>query len=228
MEKITLSPSKMNVLRECPRCFYNENVRGIKRPRGIFPSLPGGMDITMKKYFDQHRGSMPEFLKGTIPGTLYSDLATLKRWRFWRTAPRFIDAGLNVEIYMAIDDLAVYPDGEFVPLDVKTKGSKPKDDGSQYYQLQMDVYNLGFKNSGHKVKELAHLLYFYPLEASNFDDKSQMMPIYFGVDAYVLQCSCDRAFETIKKACEIIRGPMPDADPGCEYCNFTNQRRGEV
>ncbi|GAI53572.1 unnamed protein product, partial [marine sediment metagenome] len=42
--KIRLSPSALNLFLQCPRCFWLEKNKGIKRPRGIFPSLPSGMD----------------------------------------------------------------------------------------------------------------------------------------------------------------------------------------
>ena len=49
---IKLSPSTINLFLECPRCFWFEKAKGIKRPRGIFPSLPGGMDRVIKESFD--------------------------------------------------------------------------------------------------------------------------------------------------------------------------------
>jgi len=48
--KIRLSPSSLNLFLECPRCFWLDKNKGIKRPRGIFPSLPSGMDSVIKKY----------------------------------------------------------------------------------------------------------------------------------------------------------------------------------
>ena len=56
-----LSPSAMNVYRDCPRCFWLTKVKSVSRPRGIFPSLPSGMDRGIKGYFDGFRAnhSMP-------------------------------------------------------------------------------------------------------------------------------------------------------------------------
>jgi len=53
--KIRLSPSSLNLFLECRRCFWLDKNKGIKRPRGIFPSLPSGMDSVIKKYFDSYR-----------------------------------------------------------------------------------------------------------------------------------------------------------------------------
>src|SRR3989344_3429829 len=59
--KIRLSPSALNIYLECQKCFWLEYKAGIHRPRGPFPSLPGGMDILIKKYFDSYRavGKLP-------------------------------------------------------------------------------------------------------------------------------------------------------------------------
>jgi len=43
-----LSPSALNLMKECPRCFWLAQHKVWKRPSGIFPSLPSGMDRILK------------------------------------------------------------------------------------------------------------------------------------------------------------------------------------
>jgi len=50
-----LSPSALHLLDECPRCFWLTQHKLWKRPIGIFPSLPNGMDKILKEYFDLYR-----------------------------------------------------------------------------------------------------------------------------------------------------------------------------
>lgn len=52
MNSIRLSPASLNIFLDCPKCFWLEKNKSIKRPRGVFPSLPGGMDPVIKTYFD--------------------------------------------------------------------------------------------------------------------------------------------------------------------------------
>ena len=56
-----LSPSSLNLLKECPRCFWLHFNKNIKRPEGIFPSLPSGMDRILKIHFDSfmEKGKLP-------------------------------------------------------------------------------------------------------------------------------------------------------------------------
>ena len=48
-----LSPSSLNLMKECPRCFWLAKHKVWKRPSGIFPSLPSGMDKILKVHFDK-------------------------------------------------------------------------------------------------------------------------------------------------------------------------------
>ena len=67
--KIVLSPSALNLFLECAKCFWLEKNRGIHRPAGAFPSLPGGMDAVLKKYFDK-----------VTKTQIFVDLWNLKEW----------------------------------------------------------------------------------------------------------------------------------------------------
>src|SRR5512137_2040653 len=107
-KQVTLSPSALSLFKDCSRCFWLEKVRGIKRPRGIFPSLPSGMDRVIKLYFDTFR------VKGTLPPELaarkefkdlrlYENHAQLERWRNWRTGLEYIED--EARLFGALDDL---------------------------------------------------------------------------------------------------------------------------
>lgn len=216
-----LSASKLGILKDCPRCFWDANNSKFARPRGIFPSLPGGIDLVMKDYFDQYRGSLPPGLKGKIEGVLMDDIATINKWRNWRSGLTWSDPKLDVKIIGALDDCLT--DKEFhIPFDNKTKGSKPKDDGSQYYQLQLDIYGLLLESNGYPINGKAYLAYFYPVEILGpiSDKASEGMNLPFGIDVYCLESSPDRAIEEITRAVEILEGKRPAPAGDCEYCRF--------
>jgi len=59
-----LSPSSLNLMNECERCFWLDKHNVWKRPNGIFPSLPSGMDRILKTHFDKFRD------KGLLPPEL--------------------------------------------------------------------------------------------------------------------------------------------------------------
>jgi len=178
----------------------------------------------MKDYFNQFRGSLPPSLIGRVEGVLMSDAAKLKKWQNWRSGLTWEDNALGVKLIGALDDCLT--DGEiYIPLDNKTKGSKPKDDGSQYYQTQMDCYGLLLKSNGYKVNGNAFLVYYYPFNIcailENLNSQRELsIGLPFGVDVYCLKSSPDEAVATITKAVEILKGKRPEPAPDCEYCRF--------
>jgi len=221
---IQLSASKLGILRDCPRCFWDANNSKFARPRGIFSSLPGGIDLLMKNYFNSYRGSLPSFLQDRVEGVLMSDAITLKKWQHWKTGLTWQDNALGVRLIGGLDD-CLKDEKEtneiYTPLDNKTKGSKPKNDGSQYYQTQMDCYGLLLQSNGHKISGKAFLAYYYPsIVISQGILSTRDTIINFGVDIYQLESSPDGAVETLKKAVESLKGKRPEPAPDCEYCKF--------
>lgn len=52
---IKISRSKIDLFLECPRCFYLDVVKKIKRPPGFPFNLNNAVDMLLKKEFDRHR-----------------------------------------------------------------------------------------------------------------------------------------------------------------------------
>ncbi len=217
---IQLSPSKLNVLKECPRCFWNANVKGIDRPRGAFPSLPGGIDIVMKKHFDQARGKgLPLAIQGFVQGELFQDQSKIRMWRNWRTGLTFSDTIMGVRLIGALDDLVI-EGGKYSPLDYKTKGSEPKTDGAEYYQIQLDCYALMLENNGYKTTGKAYLVYFYPEIVKDHDAPGGIV-IDFKAKPFTLSVDSDRARGILQQAVDIFKKTSPpEANPDCEYCRY--------
>src|SRR3989344_1041789 len=162
--KIRLSPSTLNVFLECPKCFWLGQAKEIHRPRGIFPSLPGGMDLLIKKYFDKYRnvGKLPPELVGKVGGVqLFADQELLSKWRSWRSALIHEDPESGATISGMLDDLGV-DNGFYVPLDYKTRGFDVKAGGEAFYQNQLDSYGLLLRENGLKTADHAYLIYYIP------------------------------------------------------------------
>ena len=169
MPPIKLSPSTLNLFLECPRCFWLDKVKGIKRPRGIFPSLPGGMDRVIKAYFDTFRAKdiLPAELNGNdFKGVqLFHDQVRLEKWRNWRTGLEYHDEDGSI-FSGALDDLLV-KDGQYIPFDYKTKGSvTTEEDAVKYYRNQLDGYALLLHENQMPTAGYGYLLYYSPKSVS--------------------------------------------------------------
>jgi hypothetical protein len=225
-EQLSLSPTKLNDFVKCSRCFHDTYVSKIVQPR-IVAGIMNGMDRTLKNYVDQFRGSIPHGLGGQLPGVLMADMVQMKIWRHWTTGPTFIDKESNVKLIGALDDCL---DDRYVhvPLDWKTKGQEPDTDGSEYYQLQMDCYNLMLDAQGVKTRDEAYLCYTWPMEGKSTSTyygqiRIGAFEVLFGLKVFKLACSKDRALETLRKAAECMRGPRPESNPECEQCKYLSQ-----
>ncbi|MDP1853016.1 MAG: PD-(D/E)XK nuclease family protein [Candidatus Omnitrophota bacterium] len=214
-----ISPTTgLNLFKGCPRCFWLHYNRKIARPRGIFPSLPGGMDLVIKEYFNAYRGKLPPELEGKIKGKLMPDLALLEKWRNWRTGLEYCDKALDAVLFGALDDCLVEGD-LYIPLDYKTKGSAPNDgDSEKYYQTQLDSYAFLLSANGYRTADFAYLVYYYPAKV----EKDGM--VKFNIKACEIGTSITRIKKLFSEAVEVLKGAIPKAAYTCEYCSWHNSR----
>ena len=74
-----LSASSLSVFKDCKRCFYLDKKMKAPRPRGIFSSLPGGIDGLLKKRLDEYRGRLsPDLEDLRIEAALINRLEKLQ------------------------------------------------------------------------------------------------------------------------------------------------------
>jgi len=223
MVKYRLSPTALNLFLDCPRCFWLDKNKRIRRPRGIFPSLPGGMDAVIKTYFDKYRlkGEMPPEIEGKLPGKLFGNFPLLEKWRDWRkTDLRCEDKALNASLSGALDDCLIEED-RYIPLDYKTRGYKLIEDPRRYYQTQLDCYCLILDSAGYKTKGLAYLAVYWPLEVS------EGAMVKFHVEPLKIETNIDSAKTIFKNAVTALGKDIPPAAAKCEYCNLVTIREDE-
>ncbi len=207
--RVTLSPSTLNIFRDCPRCFWLQINCEIKRPRGPFPSIASGLDRVIKEYFDSYReqGTLPPLLKDKIEGKL---IPQLPKKLF------FNDNSKNAALIGMLDECLVLPENLYVPLDYKTRGSLPND-AHPAYQLQMDMYTLLLEKNNYKTNNIAYLLYFVPRSGKLHEG------IPFEVKIIEVKTSIDRALDIFHEALDLLKAPIPGSSENCEYCNWIKE-----
>ena len=203
---LKLSPSSLNLYLECPRCFWLHHNRGIKRPSGIFPSLPGGMDGVLKVYFNEYRGTgmLPPVIEGKVEGELLNPLPASLFYK---------DDDRQAVLWGKLDDALDFGDNTFAPLDHKTRGYPPKDEILAPYQLQMDVYDLLMQTNEMPTKGVAYLVYYYPTPGQLHDH------FPFEVVVKEVKTNPKRAQKVFEDALELLRqDDIPTPKKTCEYC----------
>jgi hypothetical protein len=217
--QIRLSPSTLNLFLECPKCFWLGQAEGIHRPRDIFPSLPGGMDTLIKKYFDKYRlqRKLPPEIEGKVDGMLMADIDLLNQWRSWRTGLVYKDVESGAILSGALDDLLVNPEkGVYMPFDYKTRGYDLKEDSSSFYQNQLNCYALMLEANGLKHAGYGYLCYYIP---KNIAEDGQ---VRFDVIVKKMDLDSGEAKKVFESAIALIKGPMPKSHSVCEYCSWGN------
>ena len=214
-----ISPTTLNLFRECPRCFWLKLNQKMARPEQPSSTLPRGMDILIKKYFDRYRPQkQPPELKGKMPGELMQDQRLLDRWRNWRTGLQFVDRSLGGSLlFGALDECFV--DGDiYMPADYKTRGFALKEDSIKYYQNQLDCYTLLLLKNGYKVNNRGYLIY-YILDsvAENGDSK-------YAVSLIEMKTNPDNAYADFKNAVERLQQPLPELNPSCSFCSWAKNQ----
>jgi len=211
---IVLSPSSLSLMRECPRCFWSQFNRGIRRPNGVFPSLPSGMDVILKKHFDsfRDRGQLPPELRELKNVKLFDDKKLLKIWRNNRKGIQWKDEEGNV-LKGAVDNI-LQKGEKLIVLDFKTRGFPLHEDTHERYQDQMDVYNFLLRKNGWKTEDYAYLLFYHPKEVEEDGD------VAFHTDLVKVEISVKNAEKIFKEAIEILKGEVPECGEDCEFCRW--------
>ena len=210
------APSQLNLLYECPRCFWLQHVGKFPRPRGIFPGIMGGIDSLIQAETERFAGkSRPTWLlphlktKGVIrPGS-----------------KRFKAKGDNYNITGIVDDIVVIKDNEHIIVDYKTaRNPHSQDDTKRYYQRQLDMYAFLLEQNGLKVHETGYIVYTTPYNIGKRYEYHQI-DIQFQVTHVALPVRAQGGEAIINEAlavCALEKPPAAGAN--CEWCRYRGQR----
>ena len=203
-----LSPSNLNLLEDCPRCFWLHMVKKIKRPSGPMSSIPIKMDSIIKKYFNKYRdiGQLPPMIEGKITGWLAVGM------------PKTLKYGLEngITVWGRPDDYIKLEDSNIVALDHKTKSKAPEKIHPSY-QLQLDVYSYLLKAMGYDTTNKAYLAFYYPDEC----ELHERMP--FNCTIIEMKTKLSRVDKLLDKAHNILLEDIPDSNENCPYCNWNQE-----
>ena len=209
-----LSPSSLNLMGECPRCFWLTQHNVWKRPASIFPSLPSGMDKILKEHFDRFRdkGKLPpELNKSECKHdgcSLFNDKEKLKIWRSNFKGIQWTDKEGNV-LFGAVDNILI-KGKKLIVLDYKTRGYALKEDTADHYQNQLDIYNFLLRKNGHETEDYSFLLFYVPKEVLENGD------VVFDTELVKRKIDVKNAEKLFKKALEILNKDCPKKS--CEWC----------
>ena len=200
-------------MKECPRCFWLTQHKVWRRPSGIFPSLPSGMDKILKVHFDKFRDKRllpPELCddKGCKGMSLFEDKEKLKIWQSNFKGISWTDKEGN-ELHGAVDNILVKGE-KLIVLDYKTRGYALKEDTAEHYRLQQNIYNFLLRKNGYQTEDYFFLLFYIPSEVASTGE------VIFDTELVKMKVDVGMAEKMWKDALNLLNSDCPEKI--CEWC----------
>ena len=212
----SLSPSTLNLYNECRKCFWLQFNRNIKRPDGIFPSLPSGMDKVLKIHFDGYasQNKLPPEINHLEGVSVFDDINLLRVWRNNFSGIRYKDESGNI-LRGAVDAI-LKKDGKLIVLDYKTRGYPLKEDTHHHYINQLSFYNFLLRKNGYETEDYSYLLFYHP-------DSVIETVFKFNADLVKVETDVEKAEQLFNDALDLLKGPMPASSDDCQFCKYRSQ-----
>jgi hypothetical protein len=223
-----ISRSQIEAFVECPRCFYLNHRRGIRRPSGPPFLINSLVDSLLKKEFDTHRlaGTVHPILTRHGLDAVPFRHEMIDEWRNNRRGLSWIDERTNLRITGALDD--IWQDCQsrkLIVVDYKATASKNEItldhtvSGSEWkisYKRQLEVYIWLLRKQGFEVDDRGFFLYANGHNGDGFGGG-----IKFDVCLLPHAGSCDWIEPTLLdlKAC-LKQRSSPPVPTNCEFCGY--------
>ncbi len=213
-----LSPSSINLMIDCPRCFWLTQHKVWKRPPSIFPSLPSGMDKILKEHFDRfmEKGELPpELCENGLDKDyrLFDDKELLKVWRSNFKGISWTDSKGNI-LHGAVDNI-LKKGKKLVVLDYKTRGYPCKDDTHEHYKLQMEIYNFLLRKNGYETEDYTYLIFYYPKEVTETGE------VIFDTKLIKMKTNTENGKKVFKEAIKLLNNKCPNKE--CKWCELIKE-----
>ena len=223
-----ISRSKIDLFVQCPRCFWLETVKGIKRPSTPPFQINKAVDSLLKNEFDQYRKKgepHPLMLEYKIDAVPYQH-PKLNDWRENFVGVEYHDEANNLILFGAVDDLWVdQKSQEVIVVDYKATAKKKEVDLDAPWQIvykrQMEIYQYLLRKIGLNISNTGYFVYTNGIEDKDgFYDRVEFRTkviSYTGSDDWI-----DEVIVKLK-AC-LNQTEMPKNSDQCEYCDYVYNR----
>lgn len=214
---IKLSRSKLERFLECPRCFWLEVKKGIKRPPAFPYTINSAIDVFLKQEFDVHRedGTAHYIIKKYNINAIPYKCKEIDTWRQNFTGIQFHHKLTDFLVFGAVDDVWVNPAGELIVVDYKATGA------NEYkiydsYKRQMEVYQWLLLQNGYKVSKTGYFLFAKVNKTNGFAEGK----LSFDLSLEPQEGNSVWVEGVLPGAKRILEGAIPASSTECSYCNF--------
>ncbi len=215
---VKLSRSKLELFLDCPRCFWLDMKKSVKRPPPAPYTINSAIDFLLKQEFDVHRenGTAHSLLKKYKLDLIPYKCKEINAWRHNFTGVSYHHKPTDFWVYGAVDDVWVDPHGELIVVDYKATGAKEHKIYDQY-RRQMEVYQWLLARNNHKVSKTGYFLF----AKVNKDEGFAQGKLSFDLILERLEGDSSWVESAIMGAKSNLDGPLPQPKEGCVYCQFS-------
>ena len=220
-----LSRTKIDLFLECRKCFYNEMVKGVRRPHGPPMALNNAIVFVIKNDLEKQknikkRHSIFDFVEKEIS---FADHPKLGDWKNIFKGIRFVHKNTNFELFGAIDDLWFNKnDNTYSVVLIKASSKKEKvtlDNVPKSYWRQLSFYNYLLKMNGIKASNKGFIVYN---NAQKNSEKFQSK-LFFETDVFCNILDCEWIEEILDEIYKILQdNNHPPPSKNCKFCEYVN------
>jgi len=215
---IKLSRSKLELFLDCPRCFWFDMKKGVKRPPPAPYTINSAIDALLKKEFDIHRenGSPHDILRKYKLDLIPYKCPQIDTWRHNFTGVGFHHKVTDFWVYGAVDDVWVNPQGELIVVDYKATGAKEHKIYDQY-RRQMEIYQWLLTQNKYKVSQTGYFLFAKVNKEEGFAGGK----LSFELLLEPLEGDNSWVEGALIGAKRNLEGAAPAPKDSCAYCQFS-------
>ncbi|HYH74389.1 MAG TPA: PD-(D/E)XK nuclease family protein [Candidatus Saccharimonadales bacterium] len=226
-----VSRSKIELYKQCPRCFWLDVRLKVKRPEGPPFNINKAIDGLLKKEFDSYRAKgephpiMVEYDVAAIPFTHEK----LDEWRENFIGVAYVHQPTNLHVFGAVDDVWVNDAGEVIVVDYKATAKDREvsiDSAWQIaYKRQMEVYQWLLRQNGFAVSDTGYFVYCNGrLDLDGFNNK-----VEFTTKVIPYTGKTDWVEPTLLEMKACMDGDMPPVGKAamggeCDFCAYARER----
>jgi hypothetical protein len=222
---VKLSRTKLELFINCPRCFWLDMNKGVKRP--AFPpyTINSAIDGLLKEEFDVCRESgtahylMAQYHIDALP----YKCPQINTWRHNFTGIQVKHAPTDFLVYGALDDVWVNPQGELMVVDYKATGAKEHQIYDSY-RRQIEVYQWLLLQNGYRVSKKGYFVFAKVNKQAGFAQAK--LPFELLLES--LEGDVSWVEPALHAARQALDGPAPEFSQECEYCQFIQASHGRA
>jgi CRISPR/Cas system-associated exonuclease Cas4 (RecB family) len=231
-ELFKISRSKIELFKQCPRCFWLDARLKVKRPSGPPFQINKAIDELYKKEFDEFREKKkphPIMTNNGLKALPYQH-EKMDEWRNNFTGVAYLHKPTNLHIFGAVDDVWMEDDtAKLIVVDYKATSKNAEitidADWQISYKRQMEIYQWLLRQNGFEVSDDGYFVYANArMDVDAFGDRLEFVTKlikYVGDDSWV-----EKTIFDIK---DCLDGDLPEVGTAamggeCDFCSYAKAR----